>query len=155
MKQLLTAGLLLAMIPAAQAGMKSICTHGNESRVIEVVYSSDGPLPCEVHYTKAEGTQVLWSAQNAMGYCEQKAEEFTEKQRAWGWECETTRDAVATEQSAEPVAASAEAAEAAPAAEEGAMEQPADAEMATETPAASEAQPASDNAADSTQASSQ
>lgn len=115
MKQLLTAGLLLAMIPAAQAGMKSICTHGNESRVIEVVYSSDGPLPCEVHYTKAEGTQVLWSAQNAMGYCEQKAEEFTEKQRNWGWECETTRDAVATEQSAEPAATTADTTDMAPA----------------------------------------
>jgi len=90
MKKLLLATSLFALIPAAHAGMKAICSYGPDTRIIEVVYSGEGTVPCEVHYTKNEGTQVLWSARSESGYCEQKAEEFIAKQRSWGWECEVS-----------------------------------------------------------------
>ena len=67
-----TAAILLAA-PAAQAGMVSTCTHADQTRIIEVVYTGEGVLPCEVHYSKDAGTQTLWSATNAAGYCEEKA----------------------------------------------------------------------------------
>ena len=81
-----------ALVPAAQAssGDRTVCSHGNQTRIIEVKYTGEGQIPCEVHYTKETGSQVLWSAQTEGGYCEQKAAEFVEKQRGWGWECETT-----------------------------------------------------------------
>ena len=45
-------------------------------------------VPCQVNYIREdETTQSLWSAQNDEGYCEQKAVEFAEKQRDWGWDC--------------------------------------------------------------------
>ena len=83
-----TAAILLAA-PAAQAGMVSTCTHADQTRIIEVVYTGEGVLTCEVHYSKDAGTQTLWSATNAAGYCEEKAAAFVEKQQGWGWECTT------------------------------------------------------------------
>ncbi len=86
----LLASVLLAAVPAAQAGMKSVCSHGDQTRVIEVVYPQGGLVPCDVVYTKDNGASVLWSAQNESGFCEQKAEAFVQKQRGWGWNCETS-----------------------------------------------------------------
>jgi hypothetical protein len=86
----LLAAVLLATVPAAQAGMKSVCNHGDQTRVIEVVYPQGGVVPCDVVYTKDSGASVLWSAQNESGFCEQKAEAFVQKQRGWGWHCETS-----------------------------------------------------------------
>lgn len=71
---------------------KTMCTHGNQTRVIEVVYTTDNNVPCSVEYTKAEGTKTLWSAQNKVGYCENKAAEFVSKQVGWGWSCELVSD---------------------------------------------------------------
>ena len=31
--------------------------------------------------------KVLWTAKGEVGFCEQKATEFIEKQQSWGWEC--------------------------------------------------------------------
>jgi len=90
MKTLMLATSMILAVSSAHAGMKTVCTHDSQTRVIEVVYSGPEVVPCEVRYTKEEGTQVLWSAQNATGYCEEKAEAFVEKQRGWGWNCETT-----------------------------------------------------------------
>ena len=65
-----------------------VCTHGNQERQISVVYANEGQaVPCEVTYTKLSGTESLWRADNKVGYCEEKAEAFVEKQRAWGWDC--------------------------------------------------------------------
>ena len=75
---------------------KTMCTHGDQTRVIEVVYTTDNNVPCEVQYTKAEGTKTLWSATNKVGFCENKATAFVEKQKGWGWSC----DLVATEEDA-------------------------------------------------------
>ena len=64
------------------------CTFGQEERVISVVFQDqEMKLPCEVRYEKDGVTQTLWSAENEVGYCEEKAREFVEKQRSWGWIC--------------------------------------------------------------------
>lgn len=107
MNKVLIAAAALLTMGAAQVSARTICSHGAESRIIDVVYSSDGQLPCEVQYTKSTGTQVLWSASNLVGYCEQKAEEFVAKQVEWGWDCESDTPAA---MSTEPEAPAAEAA---------------------------------------------
>ncbi|MBY5923133.1 hypothetical protein [Ferrimonas balearica] len=83
---LLTA-LLVATPTLAAESIVYHCALGKAERVIEVQYPEGGTLPCEVHYTKAEGSQILWSAQNSEGYCEQRAANFVEKQEGWGWRC--------------------------------------------------------------------
>jgi hypothetical protein len=74
---------------AALANETYTCSNGDQKREIAVVYSSaDSTVPCEVTYTKEDGSsQSLWQAQNEAGYCEEKAAAFVEKQRGWGWEC--------------------------------------------------------------------
>jgi hypothetical protein len=91
MKKLVFALFLsvIASTALAMENQKTVCTHGDQQRVIEVVYTGEGEVPCEVHYTKDTGSQVLWSAQGEVGYCEEKAAAFIEKQRGWGWDCET------------------------------------------------------------------
>jgi len=66
----------------------TMCVHGNQTRMIEVVYTSENNVPCSVEYTKAEGTKTLWTAQNKAGYCENQAAAFVEKQIGWGWSCD-------------------------------------------------------------------
>jgi hypothetical protein len=64
------------------------CTHGTMERIISVVYQDQmAKIPCEVQYQKNGMTETLWNAQNEVGYCEMKAQEFVEKQRGWGWNC--------------------------------------------------------------------
>ena len=67
------------------------CTYGPDERVISVVYQDqEAKVPCEVRYQKDGVTETLWSAQEEVGYCEEKAKAFVEKQRGWGWNCEET-----------------------------------------------------------------
>ena len=75
------------------------CTHGKQERIISVVYQDQAAkVPCEVQYQKNGGeTATLWNAQNEVGYCEQKAEAFVEKQRGWGWDCAMAGAAMADE----------------------------------------------------------
>lgn len=80
----LTAGPALAL-----ENQKTVCTFGTQQRIIEIVYTGEGEVPCEVHYTKDTGSQILWQAQGEAGYCEEKAAAFIEKQRSWGWNCDT------------------------------------------------------------------
>ena len=58
--------------------------------------SESSPVPCSVVYKKlTEGVedQVLWTAENDAGYCEDKAKAFVDKQIGWGWTCvETVSD---------------------------------------------------------------
>ena len=64
------------------------CTFGQDERIISVVYQDqEVKLPCEVRYEKNGITETLWSAQSEVGYCEEKAREFVDKQREWGWLC--------------------------------------------------------------------
>ena len=83
---------LLLFCAAASANERFVCTHGDQQRVIEIVYMGDGPVPCEVRYDKGDGAQVLWSAQNSEGYCESHAKAFVEKQEGWGWSCSQSQD---------------------------------------------------------------
>ena len=66
-----------------------ICTHDTQERIITIVYQDhEAKVPCEVQYQKEGVTKTLWSAQGQVGYCEEKAQAFVEKQRGWGWNCE-------------------------------------------------------------------
>lgn len=66
---------------------KTICTHGDQQRIIEVIYTGEDEAPCEVRYTKATGTEIPWRAQAEFGYCEDKAKMLIEKHVGWGWSC--------------------------------------------------------------------
>lgn len=81
----------------AAAVMLSISAHADETyscqkdgsvREIRVAYEVEGEeVPCSVIYVKNDSEAVLWSAQAQIGYCEEKASSFAEKQRGWGWDC--------------------------------------------------------------------
>lgn len=74
---------------ASQAApTKTTCSSAGDTRTIEVIYETPGSkVPCRVDYTKSTGTQTLWSAQNAEGYCEEKATGLAEKLQAAGFDC--------------------------------------------------------------------
>lgn len=58
--------------------------------VIEYLDPAGAPVPCHVIYKKhTEGfeDQVLWSAENLEGYCEEKAKDLVAKLESWGWVC--------------------------------------------------------------------
>ena len=80
--------LLLAAPAMAKTNLMTECRYGEQLRVIEVVYSSEAAVPCEVTYTKETGTEVLWRAYNQEGYCEEKASSLVSKQQEWGWQCQ-------------------------------------------------------------------
>lgn len=74
------------------------CTQGDQERIITIVYQDQvAKVPCEVRYQKGDVTETLWSAQNQVGYCEEKVEAFLEKQRGWGWDCAMAGEAKAEE----------------------------------------------------------
>ena len=66
------------------------CSHSDLVREVIIEYPEGGSVPCNVVYKKhTEGVedQVLWSALNEEGYCEEKAREFVVKLESWGWVC--------------------------------------------------------------------
>lgn len=85
--------LLLSGAVLAEEGGPFYCSHGDLERRVEIVYETGGAMPCEVQYhkdTEAPGEhQVLWTAQNELGYCEEQASEFVGKLEEWGWDCAT------------------------------------------------------------------
>ncbi len=91
---------IVGFIPAlavANGGPKYECKLQDLVRRVEVVYTTPGSaVPCEVHYykdTEASGeTQVLWTAQNEIRYCETRASGFVDKLSGWGWACEEAGD---------------------------------------------------------------
>ncbi len=87
--KLITALFAILLSLSAAADIAYTCTHGAQTRIISVVYETPGQsVPCAVTYTKQGTTKTLWSAQNQLGFCEDKADLFVEKQRGWGWNCE-------------------------------------------------------------------
>ena len=72
----------------AMSDISYLCDYAGEQRVIEVKYTGEGQVPCEVHYQRNGLSDVVWQAMNQAGYCEEKASAFVEKQRGWGWQCE-------------------------------------------------------------------
>jgi hypothetical protein len=87
---------------------------GDMVRRVVIMTEPGVSVPCEVHYfkdTEAPGEdQVLWSASQQTGYCEEKAAGLVAKLEGWGWDCGAT-DPAAPAAPAEP-AESAEPAEA-------------------------------------------
>ena len=64
------------------------CSNAGNSRQLDIIYTNaTAQPPCEVRYTKAGNTEVLWKADTEQGYCEQKANEFINQQESWGWRC--------------------------------------------------------------------
>ena len=91
MKRLTLTLLVLALSMFASvcfADETYVCTYGQQERVISVLYQDqEMKVPCEVRYEKDGTTTTLWTAENEAGYCEQKAQDFVQKQREWGWIC--------------------------------------------------------------------
>ncbi len=90
MKTILTIVALTSMSVIAVENQSTLCTAGEQQRKIELVYPQGTELPCEVQYTKSDNMQILWSASGEAGFCEAKYEAFVEKQRSWGWLCESS-----------------------------------------------------------------
>ena len=89
--------VVLAMVPALASGQDAgsyRCTMGDLTRRVEVLHETGVSVPCEVHYYKDSEMpgerQVLWSAQNEVGYCEAQASGFVEKLESMGWACEAS-----------------------------------------------------------------
>jgi hypothetical protein len=93
MKLLILMPLLISGSLMAAQNQSIHCQRNDVVRIIEVLYPGGTLLPCEVHYRKEGESQLLWQAKNESGYCEQKAAEFAEKQRGWGWQCVVTASA--------------------------------------------------------------
>lgn len=93
MKQILLLGPLLSLLALsvqASVGESYHCAFGQQGRTISVVYEVEGQAaPCEVRYDKADGVETPWEADNEEGYCEEKAREFVEQHREWGWRCDS------------------------------------------------------------------
>ena len=89
MKYLLVLASFFSTMALAVENQVTVCKHGDKERKIEIVYSEGTTTPCEVQYTKDLGAEVLWSAANTEGYCEEKAADFIAKQEGWGWTCTT------------------------------------------------------------------
>lgn len=79
--------MTLLFSAAVLADSEFVCTMGDEERTISVIYQGDGLVPCEVHYDKGQGAEVLWSAEHTEGFCENKAREFVSRQEGWGYTC--------------------------------------------------------------------
>ena len=84
----LTLTCLGPALVAAQTNRTNTCTQGGLMRKVELAYTSSAEVPCEVRYTKEDGsTQVLWRAANEKGYCETQARDFVAKLQGLGWTC--------------------------------------------------------------------
>ena len=77
------------------------CSSSDLVREVVIDYPEGGSVPCNVIYKKqTEGfeDQVLWSADNLEGYCEDKARELVANLESSGWVCLET---VSTEEEEE------------------------------------------------------
>lgn len=70
----------------------AICRHHSKLRVVTIDYlSKSKKVPCKVIYEKKTERpghkQVLWRANNSVGYCERKTDAFLKKLTGYGWRC--------------------------------------------------------------------
>lgn len=87
-KYVVAAAAILSI--SAHADQTYNCQKDGSVREIRVAYDVQGePVPCSVIYVKDGSEAVLWTAKAETGYCEEKASNFAEKQRGWGWDCST------------------------------------------------------------------
>ena len=96
-------GLISLLLPglALAQGAETACTYGDMVRRVVIMTEPGVSVPCEVHYfkdTEAPGEdQVLWSATNQAGYCEEQAAGLVSKLEGWGWDCGAAAPAEAAE----------------------------------------------------------
>lgn len=85
--------LLLSILPglALAQDNSTQCTYGDMVRRVVVMSEPGVSVPCEVHYFKdteaPDEDQVLWSATQQQGYCEEQAAGLVTKLEGWGWDC--------------------------------------------------------------------
>jgi len=85
--------LLITITPglALAQGTSTECSYGDMVRRVVIMTEPGVSVPCEVHYYKdseAPGEdQVLWSADQQAGYCEEKAAGLVARLEGWGWNC--------------------------------------------------------------------
>ena len=82
--------ILLCGISATAYADSWNCSHDDLVREVNIEYPQGGSLPCDVVYkkqTEGEEDQVLWSAENEEGYCEDKARELVATLESSGWVC--------------------------------------------------------------------
>jgi hypothetical protein len=93
MRHTILMSLLFLVFPglALAQGAETTCTSGDMVRRIVIMTEPGVSVPCEVHYfkdTEAPGEdQVLWSAKQQAGYCEEKAAELVARLESSGWDC--------------------------------------------------------------------
>ena len=92
MKQTAVFCVTLLLSAGVFADTDFVCTMGDSERIISVIYIGDGLVPCEVRYDKGEGAEVLWTAENTEGFCENHAREFVSRQEGWGYSCSETME---------------------------------------------------------------
>jgi hypothetical protein len=76
---------------------QQVCQHQGLIRRVEIHYpDSKANLPCEVHYKKETeqpgSDKVLWTSSNLENFCQEKAKEFVEKLKGWGWDCKSSTE---------------------------------------------------------------
>jgi hypothetical protein len=84
------AALVCLLAPAGAFADSWSCTHNNMLREVKIEYAGAAPVPCSVVYNKPDegaSSQVLWTADNQEGYCEEQAQAFVSKLESWGWAC--------------------------------------------------------------------
>lgn len=70
----------------------AVCRNNSQRRLVTLDYIvGKYPVPCQVVYEKQTENpghrQVLWEADQTVGYCEQKMEEFIQELNGEGWQC--------------------------------------------------------------------
>jgi hypothetical protein len=79
--------------PATGSGFTdTVCTSGGNTRKVELISASaETGVPCEVHYKKETEQpghdQVVYSANNDIGFCHAKASAFVDRLNSMGWTC--------------------------------------------------------------------
>ena len=78
--------------PAGAGFTDTVCTSGGNTRKVELISASaETKVPCEVHYKKETEQpghdQVIYTANNEIGFCHAKATAFVEKLTGMGWAC--------------------------------------------------------------------
>ena len=81
-----------AVTASASGFTDTVCTSGGNTRKVELISASaETKVPCEVHYKKETEQpghdQVIYTANNEIGFCHSKAAAFVDKLAGMGWTC--------------------------------------------------------------------
>jgi hypothetical protein len=88
-----TAAPAATAVTASTSGFTdTVCTSGGNTRKVELISASaETKVPCEVHYKKETEQpghdQVIYTANNEIGFCHSKAAAFVDKLAGMGWTC--------------------------------------------------------------------